>query len=161
MAEVSTFLIRTATNRKGMTMITKTGSAQWKGALKDGKGTVSTGSGALKDQPYGFATRFEDKPGTNPEELIGAAHAGCFAMMTSGLLTKAGHQPEQLDTEARVVLGEAGGLPTITDIHLKIHGKVPGIDEATFRTITEDAKAKCPVSRLLTGAKIHLEITFG
>ncbi|MCB0772144.1 MAG: OsmC family protein [Flavobacteriales bacterium] len=139
----------------------RTSKAQWKGTLKEGSGSMSIPSGALASSPYTFLTRFENAKGTNPEELIGAAHAGCFAMMTSGLLTKAGHTPEQLDTEARVVLGEAGGLPTITDIHLKIHGKVPGIDEATFRTIAEDAKAKCPVSRLLTGAKIHLEITFG
>lgn len=121
---------------------------------------MSIPSGALASSPYTFLTRFENAKGTNPEELIGAAHAGCFAMMTSGLLTKAGHTPEQLDTEARVVLGEAGGLPTITDIHLKIHGKVPGMTAEAFKKVATEAKEKCPVSRLLTGAKTHLEVSF-
>lgn len=136
------------------------GSAVWSGGLKDGKGSISTQSGALKEYPYGFASRFEGKPGTNPEELIGAAHAGCFAMMTSLLLTQAGHKPEQLDTEAKVVLGEVNGLPTITDIHLKINGKVPGMDAATFRKFATEAKEKCPVGRLVTGAKTSLEVSF-
>lgn len=138
----------------------RTSKAQWKGSIKEGKGTITAPSGVLSNSPYSFATRFENSPGTNPEELIGAAHAGCFAMMTTLLLTQAGHTAEQLDTEATVVLGEVGGLPTITDIKLKIRGKVPGIDEATFKKIATEAKEKCPISRLLTGAKTSLEVTF-
>lgn len=138
----------------------RTSKAQWKGSIKEGKGTVTAPSGVLSNSPYSYATRFENSPGTNPEELIGAAHAGCFAMMTTLFLTQAGHTAEQLDTSATVVLGEVNGLPTITDIKLKIHGKVPGIDEATFKKIAMDAKEKCPVSRLVTGAKTSLEVTF-
>ncbi|MBP8823653.1 MAG: OsmC family protein [Flavobacteriales bacterium] len=138
----------------------RTAKAQWKGTIKEGKGTINAPSGVLSNSPYSHLARFGEGIGTNPEELIGAAHAGCFGMMTSLLLTKAGHKPEQLDTEAKVVLGGVGGLPTITDIHLKINGKVPGIDAATFRKIATEAKEKCPVSRLLTGAKTHLEISF-
>lgn len=134
--------------------------AQWKGTIKEGKGTMSTPSKMLDNSDYGYATRFENAAGTNPEELIGAAHAGCFAMMTSLLLTKAGHTPEQLDTQAKVVLGEVDGLPTITDIHLKIKGKVAGIAEEEFRKIAEEAKKKCPVSRLVSGAEISLETEF-
>ena len=138
----------------------RTSKAQWKGSIKEGKGAVTAPSGVLSNSPYSFLTRFENSPGTNPEELIGAAHASCFAMMTTLLLTQAGHTAEQLDTEATVVLGEVGGLPTITDIKLKIRGKVPGIDEATFKKIATEAKEKCPISRLVTGAKTSLEVTF-
>ncbi len=138
----------------------RTSIAQWKGTIKDGKGTINAPSGVLSNSPYSYLTRFENAPGTNPEELIGATHAGCFAMMTSLLLTQAGHKPEQLDTEAKVVLGQVDGLPTITDIHLKIHGQVPGMDATTFKKFATDAKVKCPVSRLLTGAKISLDVSF-
>lgn len=138
----------------------RTAKAQWKGTIRDGKGTINAPSGVLKNSPFSYATRFEQAPGTNPEELIGAAHAGCFGMMTSLLLSKAGHKPEQLDTEAKVTLNEVNGLPTITDIHLKINGRVPGLNKAEFRKIAEEAKAKCPVSRALTGAKTHLEVAF-
>lgn len=138
----------------------RTSKAQWKGTIKEGKGTLTAPSGVLDNSPYSFHARFEDAIGTNPEELIGAAHAGCFAMMTTLFLTQAGHKAEQLDTSATVVLGEVNGLPTITDIKLKIHGKVPGIDEATFKKIATDAKEKCPVSRLVTGAKTSLEVSF-
>lgn len=138
----------------------RTSKAQWKGSIKEGKGTITAPSGVLSNSPYSYLTRFENTPGTNPEELIGAAHASCFAMMTTLLLTQAGHTADQLDTEATVVLGEAGGLPTITDIKLKIRGKVPGIDEATFKKIATEAKEKCPISRLVTGAKTSLEVTF-
>ncbi len=134
--------------------------AQWKGTIKEGKGTINAPSGVLNNSPFSYATRFENAAGTNPEELIGAAHAGCFGMMTSLLLSKAGHKPEQIDTEAKVVMNEVNGLPTITDIHLKIKGKVPGINAAEFKKFAEEAKAKCPVSRLLTGAKTHLEVAF-
>lgn len=139
----------------------RTAKAQWKGSIKEGKGSITAPSGVLSQSPYSFLTRFENNPGTNPEELIGAAHAGCFAMMTTLLLTQAGHTAEQLDTQATVVLGEVDGLPTITDIKLKIHGKVPGIDAETFKKIATEAKEKCPVSRLVTGAKTSLEVTFG
>jgi osmotically inducible protein OsmC len=138
----------------------RTAKAQWKGTIKEGKGSIIAPSGVLSNSPYSFLTRFENSPGTNPEELIGAAHAGCFAMMTSLLLTQAGHKPDQLDTEAKVVLGDVGGLPTITDIHLKIHGKVPGMDAEAFKKVATEAKEKCPVSRLFTGAKTHLEVSF-
>lgn len=138
----------------------RTAKAQWKGTIKEGKGSISAPSGVLSNSPYSFLTRFENGFGTNPEELIGAAHAGCFAMMTSLLLTQAGHKPEQLDTEATVVLGQVDGLSTITDIKLNINGKVPGLDADGFTKIAEEAKAKCPVSRLVTGAKVRLEVTF-
>lgn len=141
-------------------MMERTAKAQWKGTIKEGAGTMSTPSGLFSNSPYSFVTRFENAKGTNPEELIGAAHAGCFAMMTSLLLTQAGHKPEQLDTEAKVVLGEVNGLPTITDIHLKINGKVPGMTAEAFKKVATEAKEKCPVSRLLTGAKTHLEVNF-
>lgn len=139
----------------------RTSTAQWKGTIKEGTGTITSPSGALNNSPYSYLTRFEQGKGTNPEELIGAAHAGCFAMMTTLLLTQAGHTAEQLDTEATVVLGTVNELPTITDIKLRIYGKVPGIDEATFKQIATQAKEKCPVSRLVTGATISLEVSFG
>ena len=139
----------------------RTSKAQWKGNIKEGKGTLTAPSGVLSDSPYSFHARFEDAMGTNPEELIGAAHAGCFAMMTTLLLTEAGHTADQLDTQATVVLKEMDGLPTITEIRLMIHGKVPGIDEPTFKKIAQEAKEKCPVSRLVTGAKTSLEVTSG
>lgn len=138
----------------------RTAKAQWKGGIKDGKGTVSTPSGVMNDSPYSYLTRFEQAKGTNPEELIGAAHASCFAMMTTLLLSLEGHTADRLDTRATVVLGDVDGLPTITAVRLWIHGAVPGIDEATFKKIATDAKAGCPVSRLLN-AKIDLEVSFG
>lgn len=138
----------------------RTAKAQWKGTIKEGKGTITAPSGVLNNSPFSYSTRFENHPGTNPEELIGAAHAGCFGMMTSLLLSQAGHKPEQLDTEAKVELKDVNGLPTITDIHLKIKGKVPGMTEAAFRKVAEEAKAKCPVGRLVTGAKTSLEVEF-
>lgn len=157
MAEVSTFLIRTATNRKGMTMITKTGSAQWKGALKDGKGTVSTGSGALKDQPYGFATRFEDKPGTNPEELIGAAHAACFSMALSLMLTEAGITGVDIRTTSTIRLDRDGDGFSITKAHLTTTISGDG-DADRIKALAEEAKTGCPVSRVLN-AEITMEVT--
>lgn len=139
----------------------RTSTAQWKGTIKEGSGTITAPSGVLNNSPYSYLTRFEQGKGTNPEELIGAAHAGCFTMMTTLLLTQAGHTAEQLDTKATVVLGTVNELPTITDIKLSIHGKVPGIDEATFKRIATEAKEKCPVSRLVSGATISLEVSFG
>ncbi|AOX18124.1 OsmC family protein [Kozakia baliensis] len=128
--------------------INKTASAHWSGGLKDGKGTISTQSGALSNQPYGFNTRFEDKQGTNPEELIGAAHAGCFTMALSMLLGEAKLTATALDTKATVSLDQVEGGFKISKIHLDLTGTVPGADQAKFEEIANKAKAGCPVSQL-------------
>jgi len=128
------------------------GSAVWQGGLKDGKGMVSTQSGALKDYPYGFAARFEDKPGTNPEELIGAAHAGCFAMALSLILGEAGFTAEKMEASAKVTLEQVEGGFAITTINLTLKAKIPGIDQANFEKLTNMAKAGCPVSKLFNAA---------
>jgi osmotically inducible protein OsmC len=135
----------------------RSSSAVWHGGLKDGKGTISTGSGVLKDQSYSFVSRFENGSGTNPEELIAAAHAGCFTMALSAELEKAGHTGDEVDTTATVVLEFVDGKPTVTKIHLKTTAKVPGVDDATFQEIAAGAKANCPISRLLAAAKIDLD----
>jgi osmotically inducible protein OsmC len=135
------------------------GSAVWSGGLKDGHGTISTASGVLKDQPYGFATRFEGKPGTNPEELIGAAHAGCFTMALSNVLGEAGLTAEKMETTAEVTLDKVEGGFAITHIHLILKGKVPGADQAKFKELADKAKAGCPVSKLFKGAEITLDVT--
>ena len=127
----------------------KTASAVWQGDLKSGKGTISTQSGALKDNPYGFNTRFEGAPGTNPEELIGAAHAGCFSMAFSMMLGQAGLTPERIDTSAEVTLDKQGEGFAITQIALTMKAKVPGASEEQFREIANKAKEGCPVSRVL------------
>lgn len=129
--------------------ITRQGSAVWSGALKDGRGTISTQSGALKEQPYGFATRFEDKPGTNPEELIGAAHAGCFTMALSLALGEAGFTADKMETTAAVALEKGEGGFSIPSIRLTLKAKIPGIDDGRFQEIAAGAKAGCPVSKLL------------
>ena len=130
-------------------LITKTGSAHWTGQIKDGKGTISTESGALQDHPYGFNTRFEGVKGSNPEELIGAAHAACFTMFLSKLLGDAGFTAAALDTTSRVTLEKVGEGFAITKIHLSLEGAVPGIDSATFTKLANQAKTDCPVSKLL------------
>ena len=135
----------------------RSSSAVWQGGLKDGKGTISTGSGILKGQSYSFVSRFENGTGTNPEELIAAAHAGCFTMALSAELEKAGHKGDEVATTATVVLEFLEGKPTVTTIHLKTEAKVPGIDDATFQEIAAGAKANCPISRLLAAAKIDLD----
>jgi osmotically inducible protein OsmC len=132
------------------------GSAVWKGGLKDGKGTISTQSGALKDYPYGFASRFEGKPGTNPEELIGAAHAGCFTMALSLILGEAKLKADQMDTRADVTLEKQGDGFAITSVHLTLRAKIPGADKAAFEQLAEKAKAGCPVSKLFN-TKITLD----
>jgi osmotically inducible protein OsmC len=132
------------------------GSAVWKGGLKDGKGAISTQSGALKDYPYGFASRFEGKPGTNPEELIGAAHAGCFTMALSLILGEAKLTAEQMDTRADVTLEKQGDGFAITSVHLTLRAKIPGADKATFDQLAAKAKAGCPVSKLFN-TKITLD----
>lgn len=134
----------------------KSASAEWSGGLKDGKGLISTQSGALKEQPYGFATRFEDKPGTNPEELIGAAHAGCFTMALSMILGEAGLTADRLETKADVTLEQKDGGFAITAIHLTLKGDVPNADEAQFKELADKAKANCPVSKVLN-ANITLD----
>jgi osmotically inducible protein OsmC len=125
------------------------GSAVWSGGLKDGKGSISTQSGALKEYPYGFASRFEGKPGTNPEELIGAAHAGCFTMALSNILGEAGLTAERMDTKADVTLEKQDGGFAITAVHLTLRAKIPGTDDATFQELAAKAKYGCPVSKLL------------
>lgn len=130
-------------------------SAVWQGTLKEGKGTVSTESGVLKETAYSFAKRFGNEAGTNPEELIAAAHAGCFSMAFSGKLTAAGFTPAKISTKGNLTFEQVEGAWTITTIHLDMTAKVPGIDAAKFEALANDAKATCPVSRLLN-AKITL-----
>ena len=125
------------------------GSAVWKGGLKDGKGTVSTDSGVLSNTQYSFSTRFEDGKGTNPEELIAAAHAGCFSMALSAQLGNAGMTAESIATTATVNLEKTDAGFTITAVHLDVKAKIPGADKAAFDAATNNAKAGCPVSRVL------------
>jgi len=130
-------------------MTTRTGSARYIGLGKAGKGHVSTESGVLADAPYSFNTRFGDEKGTNPEELIAAAHAGCFTMALAFQLSGAGHAPEQLDTKADVSLEQVEGGWKISAIKLTTRGKVPGISKEDFQRLAETAKANCPVSKVL------------
>jgi len=127
----------------------KKASAVWKGDLKTGKGQISTESGALKDAPYGFKTRFENAPGTNPEELLGAAHAGCFSMAPSNILGESGLTADSIQTEAVVTLDQADGGFAITAVHLTVVAKIPGADAAAFEAAANKAKAGCPVSKVL------------
>lgn len=127
----------------------KKASAQWSGSLKDGTGTISTETGVLKDAPYGFKSRFENGKGTNPEELIGAAHAGCFSMALSSMLGAEGFTPEKIETHAIITLDKIGEGFEITASHLDVTAKIPGIDKAKFDAIAAKAKAGCPVSKLL------------
>lgn len=132
------------------------GSAVWTGGLRDGKGTVSTASGVLNNTQYSFSTRFENGIGTNPEELIGAAHAGCFSMAFSAQLEKAGLKADRISTEAAVSLEKQDAGFSITAVHLTMSARVPGATEDQFRKIADEAKAGCPVSRVLN-AKITLD----
>jgi len=134
----------------------KKASAVWKGSLKEGGGTLSTETGVLKDAPYGFKSRFENGKGTNPEELIAAAHAGCFSMALSAMLGEAGITPERIETQAQVTLEKVADGFAITASHLDLVAKVPGIDKARFEQIANKAKAGCPVSKLLN-AKITMD----
>ena len=124
-------------------------SAVWKGGLKDGKGTVSGPSGALNNTPYSFSTRFEDKPGTNPEELVAAAHAGCFSMALSGQLGGAGMTAESIQTKATLTMEKLDAGWTVTSIHLEVTAKIPGAEKAKFEQAATNAKNGCPISRLL------------
>lgn len=137
-------------------MATRTGSAVWNGTLKEGKGTLKLGSGAYEGA-YSFSSRFEEGKGTNPEELIGAAEAGCFSMALSANLEKAGHPATRVSTVATVKLEMVEGAPKITTIDLKTEAEVPGIDEAKFRDLAEQTKKGCPVSKALTGTQINLD----
>ena len=127
----------------------RSASAVWKGGLKDGKGTISTESGVLADTQYSFSTRFESGKGTNPEELIGAAHAGCFSMALSAQLGEAGMTAERIATTATVSLEKGEGGFAITAVHLVVKAKIPGADQAKFMTAANNAKAGCPVSKVL------------
>lgn len=139
--------------------ISRHATAHWEGDLKTGQGRLNTPqSGLLENTRYAFNSRFGDEKGTNPEELIAAAHAGCFTMALSAKLTEAGHPPARLDTRADVDLSMDGG-PSLSQIRLKVTAEVPGIDAAKFQAIAEDAKANCPVSKALRAVPISLEAT--
>jgi osmotically inducible protein OsmC len=129
--------------------INRHGSAVWAGGIRDGKGAISTESGALTSYPYGFASRFEGKPGTNPEELIAAAHAGCFTMALSLILGDAKLTAHHMETSARVTLEQVTGGYAITAVHLTLTAEIPGADQETFEELAANAKANCPVSKLL------------
>ena len=129
----------------------------WQGPGKSGKGTVSTGSGVIKDMPYNFNQRFGEEPGTNPEELIAAAHAGCFNMALAVRLENNGITAEELTTTANITMEKTEAGMTVTKSHLVLSGKVPGLDEAAFLEHANQAKAGCPISRLLSNIEITLE----
>ncbi|HZH91085.1 MAG TPA: OsmC family protein [Pyrinomonadaceae bacterium] len=134
--------------------------AEWRGGLKDGRGTISTDSGVLENTQYSFSTRFEDGKGTNPEELIAAAHAGCFSMALSGQLGNAGLTAESIKTTASVKLEKTDAGFTITEVHLNVAARVPGASREQFETAAANAKAGCPVSRVLNAnitMEAHLE----
>jgi len=137
-------------------MIKRKASAVWKGGLKDGKGAISTASGVLKDTQYSFGTRFEEGVGTNPEELIAAAHAGCFSMALSAQLGNAGMTAESIQTTATITMEKTDAGFTVTSSHLDVVAKIPGADKAKFEAAANDAKQGCPISRLLN-AKITME----
>ena len=139
-----------------MATIKRSASAQWQGSGKEGKGSLTTQSGVLQQSQYGFNTRFEEGPGTNPEELIAAAHAGCFTMALAFQLSGAGHPPEMLQTEAKVALEQEGGGWTIAAVALTLKARVPGLAAEEFHKLAEAAKANCPVSKVLKAA-ISLE----
>jgi len=137
-------------------MPTRTAEAEWRGDLLHGDGNMKLGSGAYEGN-YSFATRFEEQPGTNPEELIGAAHAGCFSMALSAMLAEAGYEPKRVHTVAKVSIEKVGDGFAITKSALHTNAEVPGIDEATFRNIAEKAKTDCPVSKALGAIEITLD----
>jgi osmotically inducible protein OsmC len=141
-----------------MADIERTGTAVWTGSLREGKGTLSVESAALRDEAYSFGTRFEDGPGTNPEELIGAAHAGCYSMALANVLHQEGYEVEGLETTATVHLEKTEGGFAITKSALEVQGRVPDLDQETFEQLAEKADAACPVSNLLRpGLEIEIE----
>ena len=125
------------------------GHAEWRGTLKEGKGTVTTESGGLSNTPHSFGTRFENVKGTNPEELVGAAHAGCFSMALSGILGRSNLEPESIRATSSVKLEKVGDGFQITGVHLDVVARIPGADQATFEQAANAAKAGCPISKLL------------
>ena len=135
------------------------GSTRWNGDLREGKGAVSTESRALENYPYSFFTRYGEKPGTNPEELLGAAHAACFTMSFVRMLGMANFVPEHVDSKSEVTIEKDGDGFSITSVHLTVTAKIPGIDHDTFQSIASKAKAWCPVSKLMN-AEIGFEATF-
>ena len=137
----------------------RTASAVWHGGLKDGKGSISSQSGVLKDTQYSFSTRFENGNGTNPEELIAAAHAGCFSMALSAELGKANLTPDHVSTSAAVTLDKTDAGWTVTKVHLTVKSKIPGASAEAFQNAANSAKANCPISRLLAAATITLDAT--
>ena len=139
--------------------MTRSASAHWSGALADGTGAISTDSGTLAETPYSFESRFEDGQGTNPEELVGAAHAGCFTMQLSHMLAEAGHPPRRAETTARVHIEKVDGGFEIPTIDLVLTADVPGISEDAFQRIAREAKETCPLSKLLAAAEITLDAT--
>jgi osmotically inducible protein OsmC len=142
-------LFRSGTNSKQEKKMTTFGTAKWQGGLKDGKGAISTKSGALNEYPYGFASRFEGKPGTNPEELIGAAHSGCFTMALSLILEQAGFKADEMNTKAEITLTKQGDGFAITKSQLTLRAKIPGLDDAKFKELAGMAEKGCPVSKVL------------
>jgi len=132
-----------------MPELVRKGSGVWSGDLKGGKGVVSSGSGAIQNAPYSFASRFENAPATNPEELVAAAHAGCFSMALANILAGDGHTPTEIRTTATVRMSLGEGGPRVTSVHLETVGTVPGIDQTAFQTAAEKAKDNCPISKLL------------
>lgn len=140
-------------------MSERAATAKWNGDLKGGEGHISGKSGAFSDLSYSFKTRFEDEPGTNPEELIAAAHAGCFSMALSNELAKAGMSPESVETRATVTLGKDDNGPAVTDIHLEVTARVPGAEQGAFDEAANAAKAGCPISKLLRAANITMNAT--
>jgi osmotically inducible protein OsmC len=139
-------------------MPTRTAQAHWDGSITEGKGTMALGSGAFEG-PYSFRSRMEEGPGTNPEELLGAAHAGCFSMALSAALSQAGTPPEAVDTDAKVQFGKQGEGFAITSVALTTRARVPGLDDAAFQEAAQSAKENCPVSKALAGVEITLDAT--
>lgn len=141
-----------------MAMIQRTAEAIWQGNLQNGAGKVSTGSGAIREQPYTWRMRFENEPGTNPEELIAAAHAACFTMALAATLSKAGYVPDSLRTHALLTMEQENGRWSATRIQLKVEGQVPTIEPNKFRQYANEAKDNCPISRLLKPGLKEIEI---
>ena len=135
----------------------RSASAVWRGGLKDGKGAINTQSGVLRDAQYSFSTRFENGIGTNPEELIAAAHAGCFTMALSAQLDSVGSKPDEINTNAVVTMEKTEDGPTVTKIHLTTRARVPNIEKDKFEELAKKAKEGCPISRLLKAAEITLD----
>jgi osmotically inducible protein OsmC len=143
-----------------MADIIREAGAIWKGDLRSGQGHITTKSGVLRGQPYSFATRFEHEPGTNPEELIAAAHAACYSMAFANMLKRMGHDPQSIDTQATCTMMLQEGGARIARMRLRVRGQVPGVDEATFKQLASKADKECPVSNLLrSGLEIEIDAT--